>query len=64
MTTLTTEKDGIDKEIRGKVLETEKMRVEYRKKAAERMAAERKSALERQKAIMAEKNEERKRKAQ
>lgn len=40
------------------------MRVEYRKKAAERMAAERRAALERQKAIMAEKNEERKRKAQ
>ena len=39
------------------------MKVEYRKKAAERAAAERKAALERQKAIMQEKQEERKRKA-
>lgn len=55
LSSLTSEKDTIDKEIRSKVLETEKMRVEFRKKAAERAAAERKAAMERQKAIMEEK---------
>ena len=41
LTGLTSEKDNIDKEIKEKVLETEKMRIEFRKKAAERAAAER-----------------------
>lgn len=41
LTGLTSEKDNIDKEIKEKVLETEKMRVEFRKKAAERATAER-----------------------
>lgn len=41
LTGLTSEKDNIDKEIKEKVLETEKMRVEFRKKAAERAQAER-----------------------
>jgi hypothetical protein len=41
LTNLTSEKEGIDKEIKEKVLETEKMRVEFRKRAAERAAKER-----------------------
>lgn len=64
LTSLTSEKDSIDKEIKGKVLETEKMRVEFRKRAAERAAEERRLAMERQKALMEEKQEERKRKSQ
>ena len=36
LSSLSSEKDNIDKEIKEKVLETEKMRVEFRKKAAER----------------------------
>lgn len=44
--------------------ETERLRVEFRKKAAERAAAERKAALERQRAIMQIREEERKRKAE
>lgn len=64
LSTLSTEKEAIDKEIKEKVLETEKLRVEFRKKAAERAAAERAAAMEREKAIMTEKQEERKRKAE
>jgi len=52
---LSSEKESIDKEIKEKVLETEKMRVEFRKKAAERAAAERKAQMEREKAMMIEK---------
>lgn len=40
------------------------MRVEFRKRAAERAAEERRAAMERQKALMEEKQEERKRKSQ
>lgn len=40
------------------------MKVEFRKKAAERAAEERKAAMEREKALMVERQEERKRKAQ
>lgn len=36
MGNLSNEKDSIDKEIKEKVLETERMRVEFRKRAAER----------------------------
>lgn len=46
------------------MLETEKIKVEFRKKAAERVAAERKAALERQKKFNEMKQEERKKKAQ
>ena len=63
LTTLSTEKESIDKEVKEKVMETEKLRVEFRKKAAERAAAERAAQMERQKAMMEEKQEERKRKA-
>lgn len=64
LSSLSSEKESIDKEIKDKVLETEKLRVEFRKKAAERAAEERKAAMEREKAMMEEKKEERKRKAQ
>lgn len=40
------------------------MRVEFRKRAAERAAEERRAAMERQKAIMEERQEERKKKSQ
>ena len=54
LTNLQSEKEGIDKEIKEKVLETEKMRVEFRKRAAERQAAERAAQMEREKAIIVE----------
>ena len=47
LSSLSSEKESIDKEIKRKVVETEKMRDEFRRKAMEREAAERKAAMER-----------------
>jgi len=57
------DKGSIDSEIKSKVQETEQLRVQFRKKAAERAEAERKAAIEREKQQMVERQEERKRKA-
>lgn len=63
LTSLSSEKASIDQEIKQKVVETEKMRDEFRKKAIEREVAERKAAMEREKAKMIERQEMRKRKS-
>ena len=63
LSSLSSEKESIDKEIKRKVVETEKMRDEFRRKAMEREAAERKAAMEREKAKMMETQEMRKRKS-
>ena len=61
---LTDEKKKIDKEIKEKLEQNEKLKLEFEKRAAERQEAERRAAEERERAELAERQEEKNRRAQ
>lgn len=60
---LTDEKKKIDKEIKEKLEQNEKLKLEFEKRAAERQEAERRAAEERERAELAERQEEKNRRA-
>lgn len=60
---LSDEKKKIDKEIKEKLAQNEKLKLEFEKRAAERQEAERRAAEERERAELAERQEEKNRRA-